>query len=580
MNYLTQTQINENNEMTVIRLEKEIRSLKTKILIQEMTICKYKKKIKEAKAMISDLNEKILTLDEIDINWFMQNCLDNINKPKNSRKYSFEMYKFCEALYITSPKAYKLLKKVVCLPSKATLYRFFSNYISNTRNSLLKFEDISQKVEEVYNFYESDNLPISIAIDATVATSQPSISQNIQNVFLIQVQPLSEKFQNVPLTVIPSTNGQLNERIKAKFYNIISQISKKFDIIFICSDGDPGTNSWHLRYFNYAYEYLNMPLENLIKCLQIKKWPISDFLHLIKNQRCRLLHNLSLTMHSEIITIDDFFTYTKSKSYSEKNKLSKFNDKLALISFSIRNLQILMNLSKSSHFYYLLPFSLWEVTLLSKKLSIDSRKSLLEIVKYIFAREYSALEINASINFPEKYTKNCAKISFYSKEKLRRMINTIIGLYYALENFPTNLALNRISSHPIENTFGSTRMIMQNKIGIDAFLSSLTRNIIRINLLKELNIKKDVYRKASDAGIHLTGNESKTLSIDLDKIKKDISNLRYCITLNQPFNFDGTELKILIETLIEDDSLALEKIPSCTVSGSSIMARNIASNHG
>ena len=227
--------------------------------------------------------------------------------------------------------------------------------------------------------------------------------------------------------------------------------------------------------------------------------------------------------------------------------------------------------------YYLLPFALWEVVLLSKNLSLFSRKRLLEITKFIFANEYKFLSLNSNKQFSEKFTKNATRISFYSKEKLRRILNTIIGLYFSLEYYPENLALNRISSHPLENTFGGTRMIMQNKIGINAFLSSLTRNIFRTNLLEDLNIELDMYRKVSDAGIHIIVNESININLDFEKIKHEISDLRYCISCNKCFNYQNTELKSLIEILLNDASIEMEKSPTCTVSGSSIVARNFAS---
>ena len=215
--------------------------------------------------------------------------------------------------------------------------------------------------------------------------------------------------------------------------NIISQTSNNFNVLFICSDGDPGTNEWHLNCFRLVLEYLELDLSEIIKFLEFKQWPISDFLHIIKNQRCRLLHGLSLTPFSEIISLDNFFLYIPSKSFSDKTVLSKFNDKLALLTFSVKNIQILMNLSKDSHLYYLLPFALWEVVLLSKNLSLFSRKRLLEITKFIFANEYKFLSLNSNKQFSEKFTKNATRISFYSKEKLRRILNTIIGLYFSLE---------------------------------------------------------------------------------------------------------------------------------------------------
>ena len=120
--------------------------------------------------------------------------------------------------------------------------------------------------------------------------------------------------------------------------------------------------------------------------------------------------------------------------------LSKFNDRLAIDAFSIANLKIMIENSKSSHLYYVLPFSLWGVVLHSRRLNLNTRKKLLEIIKQIFFFEYCQLEKNISRDFSEKFSKNVKRMTFYSKTKLKRIINTIVGLYYALERYPDNLS--------------------------------------------------------------------------------------------------------------------------------------------
>ena len=149
--------------------------------------------------------------------------------------------KFCQALYITSPKAYKLLRKVISLPSKSTLFKEFSNSISEIKSCLIQ-EDIEQKGLLFNNLCLTEKIPVAIAIDATVASPNPALSTSkINNVFLLQIQPLSHCFQNLPISIIPSNSGQMNEVIKSSFENILLQLTKKFDIIYKCSDGDQGT---------------------------------------------------------------------------------------------------------------------------------------------------------------------------------------------------------------------------------------------------------------------------------------------------------------------------------------------------
>ena len=189
------------------------------------------------------------------------------------------------------------------------------------------------------------------------------------------------------------------------------------------------------------------------------------------------------------------------------------------------------------------------------------------------------MEKNIVNDFPEKYSKSRERITFFSKSKLRRCIVTIIGVYYSLEYFPNKLALNRISSHPIENTFGITRSIMQNKIGVEPFISSMSRNIFRTKKLQELDIELPQFRKVSDAGVSLTNKENSHICITLNTIRNEICELRTSIQNQQNFNFQETELKYLVDSLAEDKSLIFKEGQPGTISGSSIAARNIATTY-
>ena len=560
----------------ILQLQKENKHLRNQIKNLDMQIKKLEAKIQSfySHQEIVQLNN----VNEENYNWFIENCIHNQNVSKNHRRYSTKMFSFCFSLHITSPKAYKPLKQVISLPSKSTLYAKFSSSICRIKESLTTL-DISQRLSQIDVKYFTNKIPIALSIDATVASSQPFTNVKIKNLFLIQIQPLCYEYKNIPFTILSSESGQINENIKLQINIIISQLSEYFQIIFKCTDGDQGTNIWHSYKFDEIYNNIYLSLSQIIKFIQFDQWPISDFLHLLKNQRCRLFHDVSLTGSSEIISLNNFYDILQTKSLSDKSNLSKFNDKLALDVFSIENTQTLMNLSKHSHFYYLLPFALWSAVLRSEYLDLTSRKQILEIVKCIFVMEYIKLQNNLDSNISEKYSKNCQRITFYTKMKLKRIINSIIGIYYALEYYPNHLALNRISSHPLENTFGNTRSIMQNKIGVDAFISSLTQIILRSMILSELKIKTDHYRKISDAGIHLTGLENRKINCNIERIKWELLNIRIAICNGTNFEYENTEIKKVIDFLAKDSSLQTKKVVQHTVSGSGIVARNFASSY-
>ena len=562
----------------ILALAKRNRNLERENSYFKMRIANMQNTIKILEDKIDKLMKNLSSSITKEKNWFLYECVNNNNYFRN-RNYSDKMLKFCESLFITSPKAYKLLREVIALPCKATLYERFSKLTADIKISLMK-QHISDKQFLFPNYGFTEKIPIAVSINATVASPHSLFtSGNINNIFLVQIQPLSHNYKSFPISIIPSNGGRIDQNIKNMFDNILIELSNYFQVIFKCSDGDTCTNIWHNICFNHVLNLLDNPLDYIIQFIHFGKWPISDYLHIIKNMRCRLLHNLSLTPESEIISLDGFYNIFKTKTFSDKTSLAKYNDKLAINAFSIKNLKYLMNNNYLSHFYFLFPFSLWGAFLHSSKLNLVIRKKILEIMKFFMFLEYRYLDLNVSPKFQEKYFQDSERIAFYSRNKIKRIINTVIGLYYALSAFPEKLSLNRISSHPIENTFGVTRSTMQNKIGFDVFISSLSRNILHNKILDELNIQPLSYRKISDAGVFLNGNEKMNFDFNLEIVKSDILNLRQAIVSEKEYNFAHTELEKLIDGLFQDSSLDIREKDNNSISGSSIHQRNIASSY-
>ena len=120
---------------------------------------------------------------------------------------------------------------------------------------------------------------------------------------------------------------------------------------------------------------------------------------------------------------------------------------------------------------------------------------------------------------------------------------------------------------------------MQNKIGIEEFISSLSRSILRKNILDEIGITLSQSRKLSDAGIYLTGSEDIEINFDMEKIMNDIGDLRRSIEINVEYNFQGTDIMLLINALSDESTLCSPPKQQNSISGSSIAERNYASSH-
>ena len=218
--------------MINLTLKKENKQLKNQITSLNLFIRKLEEKIEASNQIIKIQEDKLQYFDSLkqNSNWFIKNCIRNLAISKNHRRYSEKMYNFCYSLHITSPKAYKLLKQVIPLPSKSTLYAKFSEPIREIKESLTTL-NISQRLSYVDVNYFTNNIPVALSIDATVASPQPFSNVKIKNLFLLQIQPLCYEYKNIPFTLLTSENGQMNENIKLQIDDIVPQLSSHFKIV-------------------------------------------------------------------------------------------------------------------------------------------------------------------------------------------------------------------------------------------------------------------------------------------------------------------------------------------------------------
>ena len=90
-----------------------------------------------------------------------------------------------------------------------------------------------------------------------------------------------------------------------------------------------------------------------------------------------------------------------------------------------------------------------------------------------------------------------------TKQKIKRILNILIGIAYALIHFPDFLCLNRIGAHSVECFFSSTRTILINDNMFSDFILAFNKIQLQKILIEELGLRHPVKRFSIVAGAHL-----------------------------------------------------------------------------
>lgn len=158
---------------------------------------------------------------------------------------------------------------------------------------------------------------------------------------------------------------------------IIELTNIPFQIKCVFVDGDSNYN-YDIFETNQYFDFLN-------DCNKNKGFIISDFLHLLKNARTRLLQT-NVVMNP--FSIENYISYdalisdeTISHFITDTNSLAKLRDELATNLFCLSTTFALFEKHSSSTFIYFLVYSLWTEALLNPNYSNKTRFNFLHIFK-------------------------------------------------------------------------------------------------------------------------------------------------------------------------------------------------------
>jgi hypothetical protein len=129
-----------------------------------------------------------------------------------------------------------------------------------------------------------------------------------------------------------------------------------------------------------------------------------------------------------------------------------------LMVYRIENVEQLFNDGKFPEAVALLPMTLLLCALRLENVSIGARMDMLRLaffLVFLMNQNYDKPQNRAEA--PIERGGSGIRVKFLAQKSLVRFSNTVLVIMYAMKEWPTALALDRISTHPVENFFGLLR---------------------------------------------------------------------------------------------------------------------------
>ena len=258
------------------------------------------------------------------------------------------------------------------------------------------------------------------------------------------------------------------------------------------------------KQLNIAYQVIN---ENV-------GFQIADFLHLLKNARSRLLNANVVINPTNTNDSVQYFELMKDPEINDLIKdtssLAKLRDELPKNLFCFTTMFRIIEKYSFSTFLYFFIYSLWNESIFNNYIGPQTRKYFLLITLDIFNRIKTFYESKTfDQNVFEKKSKDHPFVSMVTKDKIPRIINTLVAIIKEIEEcIDDNLGLSRLGSHPIENFIGRIRSLCHMDNRFETVLHNVARYELIVRDFKKCYLKfKPRHNSPGGTNLKQTGNE-------------------------------------------------------------------------
>jgi hypothetical protein len=494
-------------------LEKELKAVKARLA--EYEIQEVVNDETDEDSVVSQSEDVPVDAIPADSPSIQQSLLNELNQlielPKCRRRYSENIWKISFLLDRTSGLNYRVVCVLLPFPADRSVRGYWAPQrlaiMANLQGSgLQSLEQLVSDYRRLWNLGE-ECLPCTLAFDATSVTKTgiQDSKKPSEFCFAYMVLPLHCDFPDLLIHSNPHKTGRIDQSVLQTRDDLANNLPRcGFFPAFVATDGDNGVSKIHDDACNsYRGAEINVSLEVIVNYLTdnrahyLKCWPISDFLHLLKNARTRIATG-TLTFAvtaEELISAGGLNEILRlGKDLVASNPLDLLRDDLALRVFTLGNLMKLWSHKKMTGVYFLMPYVALNLAIRNDLLSRATRLHLIQVAFSIFFRmlkDYPATGQHAGIY--EKGADPSLRKTLWTVAMCTRACNLCVGLYWAIETFDC-LPLGRIGTHSVECHFGTTRSMLRGDTRWDHFLGREVDSILAQKIMRELNLKPYIRR--------------------------------------------------------------------------------------
>ena len=479
----------------------------------------------------------ISRLGSLLLNEHMENC------SRACPSYTDTFYDLAALLFMTSPKAYNIIRQVVILPARASIYRHYSETFHKTAQTLLDLSQLHESLLELKDMITdlrrsglNVNPICTLGIDAfcfrsfsggTMGTQgkksviqqlieeateerEPSVVVTEKQVkysygFIFLLIPHDYRLPPKLVHLCAAESGCYNATITQKAKEI-RKVTNEYGLHIWCkaTDGDPGVSNEHNEFF---FEHVSGKSGNFERlALRIHAWlsacserwiPIADPLHVFKNLRARLLsHPIVLYSDCPATSLDNIRNVLDlGNALNDESQIGKMRDSYVVSLFTFDNVSKLLKRALYVEACLLFPFACWAAVIFSENIDLGLRMFLVELAFQVIHCWY--VEANELSTRSRAKTQDAT--TFCDAHYARRMLNTLaafgVSLYFGCDN----IRMDALGTHLVENNIGIARASSSDP-RYERIIQTFTHAQVRKEIAGRHGIQLHVQGRVNDGG--------------------------------------------------------------------------------
>jgi hypothetical protein len=466
------------------------------------------------------------------------------------RRYSAMLLEFAYVLRTLGPRAYRVLRGFIPLPSEQSLWKWAQKDKAAIRALLTSVDDdgpvaaFLDGYRKRYGLTPDQIVQVLLAWDATAATQAAVQAMGMKTGYAMtyMMLPLNHVLPGEVLRCIPHETGRIDDTVHQHKDRLIAVLEKKkFHVRFLATDGDRGMDASHRDFYNsYAgpgacedYWDLNKVVKKLVEIG--KPFIVTDLLHLMKNIRTRIacaLQGLKISVHGEAVTAESITALAElgQAVLGKKGPVDRMKDHLALQLFKLKSFVNVGMAGDGTALVFFLPLAALNLAVRCDEMEIETRCELIADAYETFQRilqRYPETGKNAEIyeNLNDEVTS-----TLWTRNQCIRGCNLCVALYMACTEWADSkdkiaLALNRIGTHSVECFFGMMRSVMRGDARFKILIDAEVNAILVKQLLADFNVSPRIRRFINAGGCTLTKEKPGKMKVNFAAIREHIDEV-------------------------------------------------------